>query len=252
MRRGTCLLILLGAVAAADARPPAAWVTVTGQVVLPAAVPVPPPKFLPGFPNVPDETVLIDAKSRGVRNAVVWLRPDSTEAKAKLAADEIHRDDRLRSPHQFVIDFTAKQVFAPRIVTARPGDLLVVQNTSAIATNFNWDSGNNGAINPVVAPGQRFAFPAGLLPESSPIPFKSNVVPTGGTVRVFEHPYYAVTDAEGRFELRNTPAGKYRLVYWHEKVGFKDGVKGRFGTPVEIVGGKDGTVALPAVPFDVR
>ncbi|HYH68191.1 MAG TPA: hypothetical protein VD866_26090 [Urbifossiella sp.] len=252
MRRVTCLLVLLGAVAAADARPPAAWVTVTGRVVLPAGLPVPPPKFLQGFPGVPDETVLIDPKTRGVRNVVLWLRPDNEDRQAKLAADEIHPDDRLRPVHTHVIEYTPKLVFAPRVVATRPGDSLTVQNLAAQPTNFLWNSANNGNLNALVPPGGVFPFPAPLVMESALIPYKSNLIPTGGVVRVFEHPYYAVTDADGRFELKNAPAGKYRLVTWHEKVGFKDGRAGRFGERVEIVAGKDGTMALPAIGFDVR
>jgi len=33
---------------------------------------------------------------------------------------------------------------------------------------------------------------------------------------VVPHPYYVVTDANGRFELSNVPAGEYTLVAWHE------------------------------------
>lgn len=251
MRRTTCLLVLLGAVAAADARPPAAWVAVNGRVVLPDGVPVPPPKFLPGFPAVPDERVVVDPKTRGVRNVFVWLRPDNEDTKAKLPADEAHPDDGRRPKHTHVIAYTPKLVFAPRAVAARAGDTLTVQNTAGQVTNFLWQSANNGAVNALVAPGQMFQFPAPLVAESSPIPFKSNIVPTDGYVRVFEHPYYAVTDADGRFELRNAPAGKYRLVYWHENHGFKDGRAGRFGERVEVAAGKDGTMTLPTVGIDV-
>jgi hypothetical protein len=32
------------------------------------------------------------------------------------------------------------------------------------------------------------------------------------------HPYYALTDAEGRFRLDDVPAGEYVLVAWHAPV----------------------------------
>jgi hypothetical protein len=35
----------------------------------------------------------------------------------------------------------------------------------------------------------------------------------------FDHPYFAVTDADGKFVINGVPAGKYTLVAWHE--GYK-------------------------------
>jgi hypothetical protein len=35
----------------------------------------------------------------------------------------------------------------------------------------------------------------------------------------FHHPYFAVTDADGKFEISGVPPGKYTLVAWHE--GYK-------------------------------
>ena len=31
-----------------------------------------------------------------------------------------------------------------------------------------------------------------------------------------EHPYFAVTDENGQFEIKNVPAGRYQLVAWHQ------------------------------------
>ena len=33
---------------------------------------------------------------------------------------------------------------------------------------------------------------------------------------VAPHPYYAVTDESGRFQLTNVPPGQYEIVAWHE------------------------------------
>lgn len=36
---------------------------------------------------------------------------------------------------------------------------------------------------------------------------------------VMEHPYYAVTDAQGEFVLSDVPPGTYELQVWHERLG---------------------------------
>ena len=36
---------------------------------------------------------------------------------------------------------------------------------------------------------------------------------------VVSHPYYAVTDEGGRFQLTDVPAGTYQLIAWHEGWG---------------------------------
>ena len=42
---------------------------------------------------------------------------------------------------------------------------------------------------------------------------------------VVPHPYYAVTDETGRFELTDVPPGTYEIVAWHEgwKVARREG-----------------------------
>jgi plastocyanin len=35
-------------------------------------------------------------------------------------------------------------------------------------------------------------------------------------ILVFSHPYFAVTDADGRYAISNVPAGSYRLMVWSE------------------------------------
>jgi hypothetical protein len=41
-----------------------------------------------------------------------------------------------------------------------------------------------------------------------------------GYMVVKDHPYAAVTDAEGKFELKNLPAGEWTIRVWHEKPGY--------------------------------
>lgn len=40
-----------------------------------------------------------------------------------------------------------------------------------------------------------------------------------GYIGVLGHPYFAVTDVGGNFEIKNLPPGEYELGAWHEKLG---------------------------------
>jgi hypothetical protein len=70
----------------------------------------------------------------------------------------------------------------------------------------------------------------------------------GAWIRVFDHPYFAVTDADGKFEIKNAPAGKCRIVIWQESIGYRGGAKGKEGTPIEVKA--DGVTELK--PFDIQ
>ena len=252
MRCVACVVLFCVTLTAA-AQPPA-WVTFKGQVVFPADVPIPPRKALAGGGGIAclkgpllDEAILINPKNRGIKNVVVWLRPDNMMPKAALAPNEIHPDDAKRKPADVVIDQPCC-MFVERITAARVGDTVVVKNSAAFAHNFFWVSENNGSFNPNMVAGGEFRFPNPLVAESTALGYSCAIHPwMKGYVRVFDHPYFAVTDEDGTFELKNAPAGKYRLVMWHEATGFMGGKAGRFGDAIEIKGG----MAAKAVAWDV-
>ena len=39
---------------------------------------------------------------------------------------------------------------------------------------------------------------------------------------VTDHPYYAVTDLYGEYELSEVPPGTYQLKIWHESLGVQE------------------------------
>src|SRR5262249_37013994 len=41
-------------------------------------------------------------------------------------------------------------------------------------------------------------------------------------VGVVDHPFFAVTDAAGKFEIKKLPPGKYTLGVWHERLTVPD------------------------------
>ena len=52
------------------------------------------------------------------------------------------------------------------------------------------------------------------------VPFKCDVHGwMNAYVGVLDHPYFAVTDTDGKFELKGLPPGTYTIEAWHEKLG---------------------------------
>jgi hypothetical protein len=61
---------------------------------------------------------------------------------------------------------------------------------------------------------------------------------------VYDHPYFAITDADGKFEIKNAPAGNYRLKVYHESVGWRGGAAGANGEKITIKPGANDLGAL--------
>jgi hypothetical protein len=220
------------------------WATVKGQVLFPGDKPLPKREALNVTQDkdhclskgeILDESVLVNPKNRGVKNVVVWLRPNDKDPKSKLTKGQIHPDDAKRKAVEHIITQPCC-MFTERVTLARVGDKLVVKNPAPVPHNFFWSSANNGEVNQTIPKMDEYKMPSPLAPEGPPIQYKCTIHGwMTGYVRIFDHPYYAITDEDGKFEIKNAPAGKYRLVYWHEN-GFKGGAAGRFGEEVEIKG----------------
>ena len=150
-----------------------------------------------------------------------------------------------------MIDVAGDQ-FAPRILTARVGDTVVVTNPSPVKRCFQWDSRENGQANVVFPPNGVHRFPAPLAAERAACKYKCVLDSWRvGYARVFDHPYFAVTDADGAFEIKDAPVGALRLVAWHERAGYSGGKDGRLGSPVKLAPGKDGRMKMDPIGFDV-
>jgi hypothetical protein len=233
----------------------AQWVTIKGRVVFPADKQI--PKRLPlnvGANNAPclakgpilDETAIVNPKNRGIKNVIVFLRPLDPATKL-FAKNEIHPDDVKRRPAELMITQPCC-MFVERVLAARVGDTIVVNNPAAIVHNFFWSSSENGQYNANIPAMQSWKMPIPLVAEATPIQYKCTVHPwMTGYVRIFDHPYYAVTDEDGNFEIQNAPVGKFRIVYWHE-TGVRGGKEGRFGEPIAIAGP---TMEMKPIDFDV-
>jgi RNA polymerase sigma factor (sigma-70 family) len=237
------------------------WVTVSGRVVFPNDRETPAAEYVqPGamkdeevmrpFAPLRTDGAFIDPQNRGIANAVVWLRPDSEDRKEALPPSAIHPDLREHTERTHEVRFAAGQ-FLPRATVLRFGDRVSFHNAMTVATNVKFDSGGTGdAFNRLLTPDSGHTSEP-LKDASGAWRFESNVHHWAkGFVRAFDHPYFALTDANGRYEMRSAPVGKWRLVVWHEAAGWHRGPKGRLGTPVTIPAARAGSVSFGTIEFD--
>jgi hypothetical protein len=186
------------------------WATIRGQFVFDGAPPQRPPYNVTkehsicttGGTPPPQETLLVDSASGGIKNVAVYLRD----------AARVHESAQPKSD---AVVFDEKQcVFLTHVVGVTVGQTLEIKNSDPTGHNTNiLGAGFNQ-----------------LIPEGASIPYKVQkeaAVPSQVVCSI--HPwmvaymlprddaYFAVTDEEGRFEIANVPAGEeIELQVWHE------------------------------------
>jgi hypothetical protein len=179
-----------------------------------------------------DEEWVVSKDNKGVRWAFIWLEPEKGSPPLK-----VHSSLQQIKDKQVFIDQPCCK-FEPHALGMREGQELVAKNSAPIAHNVHWIGfpTKNPGGNVIVPAGQSHTI-QGLKADRFPVQVKCDIHGwMKANVRVFDHPYFAVTDADGKFEIKNAPAGTYRLMTWHDS-GYGPG--GREGVQVVIKGGAD-------------
>jgi hypothetical protein len=103
----------------------------------------------------------------------------------------------------------------------RQGQTLLVKNSAQIAHNVNIIGGARGPNVNQIVPGKGKFELKDIVARPIPMQVKCDIHPwMGGKIAVLKNPYFAVTDEDGKFEIKDAPAGTYRLVMWHESKGW--------------------------------
>ena len=227
------------------------WATVKGKVIWaedkvpqPVALNLGPAAAVP--PCVPptglfSEEFAIDPKTKGVKNVVVWLAAAEAPKKKgdKWAAIPVH-PALAKSVVPVVTLDQPCCTFEPHVLAIRDDQTLRVKNSAPFAHNINLKGGNNYGLNKVIQPGavlnENIPAAAGL------VNVECNMHPwMKAYIRVFDHPYFALTGADGTFEIKNAPGGDYRILVWHEGMGwvaFDNPEKRKEGKLIKIKGGE--------------
>ena len=110
-------------------------------------------------------------------------------------------------------------LYVPQIIAIQTGQKLIVKNSDQLVHNVHTQPAANPESNQVQmggGPDLTYTFDK---PEMF-LKFKCDVHPwMFAWVSVFDHPYFAVSGADGKFTIKNVPAGKYTLEAAHRKLG---------------------------------
>ena len=159
-------------------------------------------KLHPG--GVTSEEVLVAADG-GLQNVVVFVSEGL--------------GDRTFDPPPQPISMEQKGcMYSPHVVSVRANQELDIVNNDTTTHNIHPVPANNREWNKAQAPGTR--VDATFARAEIAIPMKCNIHPwMRSYIAVFKHPFFAVTDNAGNFELKNLPPGDYTIEAWHEKLG---------------------------------
>jgi hypothetical protein len=191
-----------------------------------------------------DDALLVNPKNQGLQNTFVWLLP----AQPGQPLPAPRRRLRVVPADSVVIVMQAGR-YLPRAAAMREGQWLCVMNTDAIAYNFRLIGdgvANMGLISPILRPKSDAVVIKGLKAQRLPLVFEDNVHAwMRGRLAVFDHPYFAMTDENGAFEIRPAPVGEFRLMVYHEEIGYRLGAKGKNGVPLTLKPGVNDLGLLP-------
>ena len=131
---------------------------------------------------------------------------------------DVIADKTFDPPKDHVVVDQRKMAFIPHVVAVQQGTTVEFLNSDPVGHNVYW---------PSISGNKKLSHNLGTWPKGEKKPFQFNDVGTAsllcnvhpemsGYIVVVPTPYFAVTDKDGNFEIKNIPAGKYTLKTWSE------------------------------------
>jgi hypothetical protein len=188
---------------------------------------------------------VVNPKNLGLRNVAVWIAVDQDGKANHKGALPIHPElEKIPSDRKRVVMDQPCCKFVPNMVILRKGQDFVGKNSSPIAHSMLIQAGPiKQPVSTAVPPGGELVLAAEKwTPYHLPARVACAIHPwMQAYVLVLAHPYFAVTDEDGNFEIKNVPAGKLRLMGWYEPVGYvilDEGKSGSQGKGISVESGK--------------
>ena len=209
-----------------DLGDPTGWATLKGRFTLQGSPPPRSPLLVnkdtevcaPGGVQILDESIVVSG-SGGIKDVLIWV---STELPTE--------DQRWEHPDYAAMKFGEVEfdqkacIFLSHVAAFRSSQRVKVLNSDSVGHNTNIDSKRGAAAANFSVPSNSFAYYEPQRPSPAPIPVSCSIHPwMKAWMMVCDHPYFAVTDAEGNFEIKNVPAGvELEFRVWQEAARLTD------------------------------
>jgi len=114
-------------------------------------------------------------------------------------------------------------IYTPRVLGVMVNQTLEIHNSDDVNHNVHPMPKINREWNESQPPKGAVKIKSFPAEEVPPILFKCNVHPwMRAWVGVVSHPFFAVTNEDGTFTLKDLPPGDYTLAAWHERFGVQE------------------------------
>lgn len=204
----------------------AQFADLTGQILLDGAVPTLKNKVNKGdaaakdaavcaVMDIPYYNLSINPTNQGIADVFVYIRK-AAKVKPELAA----------VPSEPIVVDQKQCMFVPHAMIVRCNQQVIATSQDAVPHNIHGYNVFNPGFNFTVAAndreGQKVPVDkANAKAEPLPIAVKCDIhTHMESFWLVIDHPYAAVTDADGKFTIAGLPVGKHTLTIWHSTGGY--------------------------------
>jgi len=192
--------------------------------------------------GVPDESIVVDKESKGVANCLVYL--------ARISGSNPEAERELVESQPEVVMDQVNCRFVPHVMAMHADQTITFKSSDAIGHNVRLLGFANPAMNVMLPP--KGSIERDLRPERRPLQVSCDIHEwMKAYVMVFDHPFFAVTDEQGNFEIDGVPAGEHAIIVWQERVGYVTDGRSR-GTPVNVEAGATTEFNAEIAPDDLR